>query len=300
MPARAVDPSEPGFGAFADAIAGVVPADARPTLAAATQLDPTGDGYHPSGLEPATRPAEADLAFVASFRLELTPDAARALTASGGLLHCATAGTICSPDRRVPESSASFVVLAGSTRSPLAPAAGRRAEFGVTAFDESPRDGRAAEPWEPIEEFPGDYFAGSNLAWALLSEDGGPYVLRRLEYGPGDAGFLAAPTGAVAILRDGAWAILVPEDEWDGVQSTRSYVFLASIDDPAFSPATAVVDTAPDIDAPARTTSATPTISSDGLGSDAASGRWVLVGVVGLALALVAGSVAAVIARRRR
>jgi hypothetical protein len=255
----AVDVGGAQFATFAGDLRDLVSDDQRATLAEATDADGAGDEYHPSGEEPGIRPPEADIALGASFELEMTAAVAAAEAGSGGFLHCDTDGTVCSPTRAGAPVGITFHAYAGTVAAPLQPRAGRRLEFGVVGFDESPRDNRPAAAWEAIPEFRGDFFHGSNVAWTLLSENGERFRLLRLEYGPGDAGFLAAPTDAVAILRGSTWAILVPSAEWEGTDSSRLYAFLAEGGD--FSPASSVVDTYPDIFEPALPSAGRPTIA---------------------------------------
>jgi hypothetical protein len=214
---------------------------------------------------------------------------------SGGILHCDSDGTVCSPARAGLPAGLAFHVYAGTTAAPLVPVAGRRVEFGVVGFDETPRDARPAAAWEAIPEFRGDFFQGSNVTWTLLSENGEPFRLLRLEYGPGDAGFLAAPTDAVAILRGSAWAILVPRAEWEGTVSSRLYTFRADGDD--FAPATTVADTYPDIFEPALPSTGRPTIVLASMPSRGLPTAVLL--ALGLA-ALLAVAIATLLVTRRR
>ncbi len=246
----AIDLTSPGFIAFAADLGDLVPDTERAALAAATDDDGTGDQYHPSGEAPGITPPDSDIVLGASFKFEMT---------EAGILNCGTGGTVCSATRAGEPVGTSFHGYAGMMDAPPVPGTGKRIEFGVVAFDESPRDGRPAAAWEAIPEFRGDNFRGSNVAWTLLSENGAPYTLFRLEYGPGDAGFLSAPTDAIAIVRGSAWAILVPSGEWDGTINSRLYVFRADGDD--FAPATTVVDTYPDIFEPALPSAGRPTIA---------------------------------------
>jgi hypothetical protein len=173
-------------------------------------------------------------------------------------------------------------------RAPLVPGAGKRFEFGVVAFDATPRDGRPAAAWEAIPEFPGDYFHGSNVAWTLLSEAGEPFRLLRIEYGPGDAGFLAAPTDAIAIIRGSAWAILVPSGEWDGTVNSRQYVFQAA--GSHFAAESSVVDTYPDIFEPASSSAGRPTIALSSAPSRGfPTGMLVAFGIVALLVLAIGG-----------
>ena len=292
----AIDPGSPQFDTFAADLRDLVPEDQRGTLAEATDADGAGDQYHPSGEQPGITPPDADIALGASFELEMTEAVAAVELGSGGLLHCNTDGTVCSTDRAGLPAGTSFHAYAGTMHAPSLPATGRRIEFGVAAFDETPRDTRPAAAWEAIPEFRGDNFRGSNVVWNLLSETGAPYRLFRLEYGPGDAGFLAAPTDAVAIIRGSAWAILVPRAEWEGTVNGRLYVFRADGGD--FAPETSVVDTYPDIFEPAQPSAGRPTI---GLSSTPSRGlpTGSLVALGGVALLLLALS-GWLVKRRRR
>jgi hypothetical protein len=281
----AVGVTSPDFEAFARDLGALVPEAQRGTLAEATVADGSDDQYHPSGEEPGIAPPETDIALAASFAAE-----------TGGSLDCQSEGTLCSPSRAGQAAGASFHAYAGTMRAPLLPQPGRRLEFGVVAFDESPRDGRPAEAWEVIPEFAGDFFQGSNVAWTLVSENGEPFRLFRLEYGPGDAGFLAAPTDAIAILRGSAWAILVPASEWEGTVDSRLFVFRADGGD--LSPETSVVDTYPDISEPARPSAGSPTITVESTRSASSTGWFVAGAAAGLGLVLILGAL--LIARRRR
>jgi hypothetical protein len=254
----AVDPVSPQFATFVGDLRDLVSDDQRGTLAEATDADGVGDQYHPSGEDPGIRPPESDIVLGASFDLEMTTAVAAAEAGSGGILNCDSDGTVCSPARVGAPAGTAFHAYAGTTAAPLGPAAGKRLEFGVVGFDETPRDARPAAAWEAIPEFRGDFFQGSNVTWTLLSENGERFHLLRLEYGPGDAGFLAAPTDAIALLRGSAWAILVPRAEWEGTVSSRLYTFRADGDD--FAPATTVVDTYPDIFEPSLPSAGRPTI----------------------------------------
>ena len=245
----AVDRATPAFDAFANELRELVPDDQRSALAQATDADGTDDHYHPSGEEPGIAPPEADIALAASF------DA----VGGNGFLDCDSEGTLCASDRAGLPTGTSFHVYAGTMQAPPRPLAGKRVEFGVAAFDASPRDGRPAAAWEAIPEFSGDNFQGSNVVWTILSENGAPYALFRLEYGPGDAGFLAAPTDAIGIVRGSAWAILVPTAEWEGTVNGRLFSFRADGED--FAPPTTVVDTYPDIFEPALPSAGRPTIA---------------------------------------
>ncbi|MDQ2965347.1 MAG: hypothetical protein M3R57_05825, partial [Chloroflexota bacterium] len=245
--------------------------------------------------EPGIAPAEVDIALAASFGVEMTAAVASGETGRGGILNCGSGGTVCSTARAGQLVGTSFHAYAGTMRAPLLPRAGQRLEFGVVAFDESPRDGRPAEAWEAIPEFPGDFFQGSNVAWTLVSESGEPYRLFRLEYGPGEAGFLAAPTDAIAIVRGSAWAILVPISEWEGTVTGRLFVFRADGGDT--SPETSVVDTYPDIFEPAQPSAGTPTIAIELTPSRGPSVGWLVAGAGAGLLLLVFG--AWVVARRR-
>jgi len=255
----AVEVTSPGFEAFATDLRDLVPEAQSAALAKGTHADGADDQYHPSGQRPGITPPESDIALGASFDIEMTAAVSSSEAGSGGILNCASGGTVCSASREGQPAGTSFHVYAGSTRAPLVPGAGKRVEFGVVGLDQTPRDGRPSEGWEAIPEFPGDFFIGSNVGWTLLSANGEAFRLLRLEYGPGDPGFLAAPTDAVAIVRGSSWAILVPKAEWDGTVSDRQFVFLADRGDT--SPETSVVDTYPDIfDAPNRATGE-PTIT---------------------------------------
>jgi hypothetical protein len=254
----AIDAGSTKFATFAADLHDIVSDDQRGMLAEATDADGAGDQYHPSGAEPGIRPPEADLALGASFELEMTAAVAAAEAGSGGILRCDSDGTVCSPARAGEPFGTEFHAYAGTMAAPLVPGSGRRVEFGVVGFDETPRDARPAAAWEAIPEFRGDFFQGSNVTWTLLSENGERFRLLRLEYGPGDAGFLAAPTDAIALLRGSAWAILVPRAEWEGTVNSRLYTFRADGDD--FAPATTVVDTYPDIFEPALPSAGRPTI----------------------------------------
>lgn len=296
-PLDAVEATDPEFAAFAAELGDLVPDSQRAALAAATEADGAGDLFHPSGEAPGIAAADVDLGLVASFDIEMPADVAATAAGPGGILSCETDGTVCSALRAGQPAGTSFGAYAGSMRAPLTPAAEKRLEFGVAVFDETPRDGRPAAGWEAIPEFPGDFFQRSNLAWTLLSEDGEPLRLMRLEYGPGDAGFLAAKTDAVAILRGSAWMILVPKSEWDGTVSSRHYSFRA--DGGSFEPATSAVDTYPDIFDPATPSAEAPTIAIESTVVRSAFSGWLVPGAlaaVGLAL-LVAGWI---VGRRRR
>lgn len=293
----AVDAADPGFAAFAGELRDLVPDGQRAALAGATEADGAGDLFHPSGEVAGIAAADADLGLVASFDIEMPPDVVATAAGPGGIFNCETDGTVCSTSRAGRPAGTSFRAYAAAMRAPPTPQVGKRLEIGVAVFDESPRDGRPAAAWEAIPEFPGDFFQGSNLAWTLLSEDGEPLRLMRLEYGPGDAGFLAAKTDAVAIIRGSAWMILVPKSEWDGTISSRHYSFRA--DGGNFEPATSAVDTYPDIFDPATASADAPTIA---IGSTAVRGAfsgWLIpaaLATVGIAL-LVVGSI---VGRRRR
>lgn len=281
----AVGVTSPDFEAFARDLGDLVPEAQRATLAEATALDGSDDQYHPSGEEPGIAPPETDIALAASFAAE-----------TGSSLDCQSEGILCSPARAGQPAGTSFHAYAGMMRAPLVPRTGQRLEFGVVALDESPRDGRPAEAWEAIPEFPGDFFQGSNVAWTLVSENGEPFRLFRLEYGPGDAGFLAAPTDAIAVLRGSAWAILVPASEWDGTVSGRLITFRADGGD--LSPETSVVDTYPDISEPARPSAGSPTITVEWRPSGDSTVWFAAGAAAGLGLALILGAL--LIARRRR
>jgi hypothetical protein len=281
----AVDARSAQFATFAADLHDLVSDDQRGTLAEATDADGGGDQYHPSGEEPGIRPPDADIALAASFEV----------VGVDGILDCASDGTLCASDRAGLPTGTSFHAYAGTMAAPLLPGAGKRIEFGVVGFDETPRDARPAAAWEAIPEFRGDFFQGSNVTWTLLSENGEPFRLLRLEYGPGDAGFLAGPTDAIALLRGSAWAILVPRAEWEGTVSSRLYTFRADGDD--FAPATTVVDTYPDIFEPALLSAGRPTIvlasmSSRGL----PTGTLLALGVA----ALLAVAIATWLVTRRR
>lgn len=293
----AVEVTRPGFDAFAKDLRDLVPDDQRDALAAATGADGSEDQYHPSGQRPGITPPESDIALGASFEVDMTAAVSSAEAGSGGILNCASSGTVCSATREGQPAGTSFHVYAAAMRAPLAAAAGKRIEFGVVGLDQTPRDGRPSEGWEAIPEFPGDFFIGSNVGWTLLSENGEPYRLFRLEYGPGDPGFLAAPTDAVAIVRGSAWAILVPTAEWDGTVSDRFIVFRADGGDS--SPETSVVDTYPDIfDAPRRSTTE-PTIALVSTPSRGLPTGW-LVGLGAGVLVLVVGAWLVMRSRRGR
>jgi hypothetical protein len=280
-PTAAVDATDPAFASFAADVSDLVPDDQRPTLATATEADGEGDLFHPSGEEPGISPPDADIAVAASFEVEMSPAAASTAAGPDGILNCDTDGTICSPMRLGQLAGTSFHAYAGAMRAPPTPAAGSRLELGVVAFDESPRDGRPAAAWEAIPEFGGDYFRGSNVSWTLLSEDGAPFRLMRLEYGPGDAGFLAAETGAVAIIRGSSWIILVPRSEWAGTVTSRHYAFHAQGD--SIDAATSAVDTYPEIADSAAPSAGAPTMSLESATVRVAPTVWLL--PVGLALA---------------
>jgi hypothetical protein len=292
----AVDVTSPGFQAFATDLRDLVPETERATLAEATYADGTGDQYHPSGEAPGITPAEADIALGASFEVEMTAAVSSAEAEPGGILNCTTGGTVCSTMKAGQLPGTSFHGYAGMMRAPLLPGAGRRVEFGVAAFDETPRDGRPAAAWEAIPEFRGDYFHGSNVTWTMLSESGEPFRLLRLEYGPGDAGFLAAPTDAVAIIHGSAWAILIPSTEWEGTVNGRLYVFRADGED--FAPATTVVDTFPDIFEPALPSAGRPTIALTQTPSRGLPTGWLIALGGGVLLALALGAL--LIRRGRR
>jgi hypothetical protein len=272
----AIDVTSPELLAFAWDLGDLVPDTQRAMLAEATIADDVDDQYHPSGPEPGIAPAEVDIALAASFGVEMTAAASSAQTGSGGTLNCRSDGTICPTSRAGQPVGTSFHAYAGTMRAPLLPRAGQRLEFGVVAYDASPRDGRPAEAWQAIPEFPGDFFQGSNVAWSLVSESGEPYRLFRLEYGPGDAGFLAAPTDAIAIVRGSAWAILVPGSEWEGTVSGRVFVFRADGGDT--SPETSVVDTYPDIFEPPQPSAGTPTIAIESAPSRGVPVGWLVAG----------------------
>ncbi len=281
----AVDIATPEFSAFARDLGDLVPDARHATLAEATIADGSDDQYHPTGHEPGIAPAEVDIALAASFGVEMTAAVSSAETGSGGILNCGSDRTVCSTSRAGQPVGTSFHAYAGTMRAPLLPRAGQRLEFGVVAFDDSPRDGRPAEAWEAIPEFPGDFFQGSNVAWTLVSESGEPYRLFRLEYGPGDAGFLAAPTDAIAVVRGSAWAILVPGSEWEGTVSGRLFVFRADGGDT--SPETSVVDTYPDIFEPPQPSAGAPTIAIESAPSHGVPLGWLVAGVgAGLVLVL--------------
>jgi hypothetical protein len=287
----AVDVTSAGFDAFATDLEDLIPVDQRRLLAEATEADEANDQYHPSGAQPGITPPESDIALGASFEVEMTAAVSSAEAGSGGILNCATGGTVCSASHAGQAPATSFHSYAGMMRAAPVPATGKRVEFGVVAFDQTPRDGRPAEAWEAIPEFPGDFLQGSNVAWTILSEDGKPYRLFRLEYGPGDAGFLAANTDAVAIVRGSSWAILVPSDEWDGTASDRLFVFRA--DDADFSAEKSVVDTSPDIaDAPKRSADG-PTIAVVSARPMGLSAGWLVAigGAILIAVALTVGLV---------
>jgi hypothetical protein len=286
-PATAVDVACPEFEAFAENLHDLVPDDQRGTLAEATDLDGAGDQYHPSGEEPGITPPEADIALGATFEVEMAAAVSSAEAGPGGILNCASGGTVCSTQRAGEPPGRSFHAYAGTMRAPLVPSTGKRTEFGVAAFDETPHDGRPAAAWEAIPEFSGDFFQGSNVAWTLLSENGEPYRLLRLEYGPGDAGFLAAKTDAIAIVRESAWLILIPKSEWDGTISGRLYVFRADGRD--FAPATSVVDTYPDIFEPAQPSAGRPTIALLSTRSRGLSTGWLVALGGGVLLVLALG-----------
>jgi hypothetical protein len=294
--AAAVDVAAPGFEAFARELGDLVPIDQRAMFAAATEPDSTGDQYHPSGRPPGITPAESDFSLGASFVVEMADAVSSAESGSGGILNCETNGNVCSSTGQGRPSGTTFHAYAGMMGAPLVPAAGKRLEFGVAALDESPRDGRPSEGWEAIPEFPGAFFQGSHVAWTLLSEDGEPFRLMRLEYGPGDPGFLAAPSDAIAMVRGSAWAILVPAAEWEGTVTDRLYVFRA--DDEDFAPETSVVDTYPDIAAAASPSGGRPTIAiSTAPDRGPAAGQLVAIGAVAL-VALVGGWI--LVRRRHR
>lgn len=282
----AVDRATPAFDAFANELRELVPDDQRSALAQATDADGIDDHYHPSGEEPGIAPPEADIALAASFEA----------VGGNGILDCDSEGTVCASDRAGLPPGTTFHAYAATMQAPPRPVTGKRVEFGVAAFDESPRDGRPAAAWEAIPEFRGDNFQGSNVVWTILSENGAPYALFRLEYGPGDAGFLAAPTDAIGIVRGSAWAILVPTAEWEGTVNGRFFSFRADGED--FAPPTTVVDTYPDIFEPALPSAGGPTIAI-AVSPAAVRGlhpAWI---VAGVAVALVAGLGAWLLVRRR-
>jgi hypothetical protein len=274
-PLVAVEVTSPEFEAFAAELSDLVPVDQRSTLAGATDPDGIEDQYHPSGEEPGITPPEADIVLGASFGLETTD-----------LVSCDANGAVCSAARAGLPVGTSFHVYAGTMRAPLMPGTGKRVEFGVVAFDETPADGRPAAAWEAIPEFRGDYFQGSNVAWTMVSENGEPFRLFRLEYGPGDAGFLTANTDAIAIIRGSAWAILVPAAEWEGTLTSRFYVFRANGGDT--SPGTSAVDTYPDIFEPAQPSAGRPTMRVVGILAEGSSTKW-LIGLGGVVLLLAVG-----------
>ena len=281
----AVDRATPAFDALATELREVVPDDQRSALAQATDADGTADHYHPSGEEPGIAPPEADIALAASFEA----------VGVNGILDCASDGTVCASDRAGLPPGTTFHAYAATMQAPPRPVTGKRVEFGVAAFDESPRDGRPAAAWEAIPEFRGDNFRGSNVVWTILSENGAPYALFRLEYGPGDAGFLAAPTDAIGIVRGSAWAILVPTAEWEGTVNGRLFSFRADGED--FAPLTTVVDTYPDIFDPALPSASRPTIAISTTPARGLPVGWV---VLAAGIALVAGLGAWLLVRRRR
>lgn len=281
----ATDPGSPAFEAFATELRDLVADDQVAALAQATDADGTDDLYHPSGEEPGIAPPEADIALAASF------EAVGAL----GTTDCASEGTVCAADRGGLPPGTTFHAYAATMQAPPRPVTGTRVEFGVAAFDESPRDGRPAAAWEAIPEFRGDNFRGSNVVWTILSENGGPYALFRLEYGPGDAGFLAAPTDAIGIVRGSAWVILVPTAEWEGTVNGRLFSFRA--DGADFAPLTTAVDTYPDIFEPALPSAGRPTIALAATPARALPVVWI---VAVVAVALVAGLGAWLVMRRRR
>lgn len=273
----AVDRATPAFDAFANELRDLVPEDQHEALAQATDADGTDDHYHPSGEDPGIAPPEADIALAASF------DA----VGGNGILDCDSEGTVCASDRAGLPPGTTFHAYAATMQAPPRPVAGKRVEFGVAAYDESPRDGRPAAAWEAIPEFRGDNFQGSNVVWTILSEDDAPYALFRLEYGPGDAGFLAAPTDAIGIVRGSAWAILVPTAEWEGTVHGRLFSFRA--DGADFAPQTTVVDTYPDIFEPALTSAGRPTIAISATPARGLSFGWIGF-AAGIALAAVLGA----------
>jgi hypothetical protein len=288
----AIDPGSPDFLTFATDLRDLVPEDQRATLAEATDADGAGDQYHPSGEEPGIRPPEVDIVLGASFEVDLTAG----VSTGGGILNCDSGGTLCSASRAGLPAGMRFHAYAGAMQAPPQPGPGKRIEFGVAAFDETPRDERPAAAWEAIPEFRGDNFQGSNVVWTLVSESGAPFTLFRLEYGPGDAGFLAAPTDAIAVVRGSSWAILIPAAEWKGTVNGRLYVFRA--DGGGFAAQTSVVDTYPDIYEPALPSAGRPTIAltstpSRGLSAEAL----VALGIVAL---LVLGLGGWLITRGRR
>lgn len=297
-PLGAIEVTDPQFAAFAAELRDLVADSQRPALAGATEADGAGDLFHPSGEDPGIAAPDADIGLAASFDVEMTAAVAAAATGPGGILNCDTDGTVCSTMRAGQPAGTSFRAYAGAMRSPLTPDAGKRLELGIAVFDESPRDGRPAAAWEAIPEFRGDYFHGSNLAWTLLSESGDPFRLMRLEYGPGDAGFLAAKTDAVAIVRGSAWTILVPRAEWAGTVNGRHYAFRA--DGGNFDPATSAVDTYPDIFDPPKVWPVGPPITVESTTAGNVLPGWLVPGAVagvGLAL-LIAGWL--IVGRRRR
>lgn len=281
----AVDGTTRAFDAFATELRELIPDDQRSALAQATDADGIDDHYHPSGEEPGIAPPEADIALAASFE-------ARDVN---GILDCARDGAVCASDRAGLPPGTTFHAYAATMQAPPRPVTGKRVEFGVAGFDESPRNGRPAAAWEAIPEFRGDNFRGSNVVWTILSENGAPYALVRLEYGPGDAGFLAAPTDAVAIVRGSAWVILIPTAEWEGTVNGRLFSFRADGED--FAPPTTVVDTYPDIFEPALPSAGRPTIALAGTPARALPVVWI---VAVVAVALVAGLGAWLLGRRRR
>jgi hypothetical protein len=289
-PLAAVDAADPAFASFAGDLSDLVPAGQRPALAGATEADGPRDLYHPSGEEPGIASPYADIGLVASFDVEMTEALAEEAAGPGGILNCDTDGTICSAMRAGEPASTSFRAHAGEMQGPLGPRTGVRQEYGVVAFDASPRDGRPAAAWEAIPEFRGDFFHGSNVAWTLLSENGAPFRLMRLEYGPGDAGFLATNTDAVAIVRGATWTILVPAAEWEGVDNSRLYAFRAEGDN--FEPTTSAVDTYPDIFDPPSAWPTRATIAIDSATARGGVPGWLLpavLAIVGLALLIVGG-----------
>lgn len=257
-PLAAVDAADPLFASFARELGYLVADGQRPALAAATEADAPRDLYHPSGEEPGFSSPYVDIGHVASFELAMTADVAASAADSGGILNCDTDGTICSAMRAGEPAGTSFHAHIGEIQAPVEPRTGIRQEYGVVVFDTSPRDGRPAAAWEAIPEFAGDYFQGANVSWTVLSEDGEAFRLHRLEYAPGDAGFLAAKTDAVAIVRGSTWTILVPAAEWDGVENSRLYAFRAEGGN--FEPATSAVDTFPDIFDSPKASAGAPTI----------------------------------------